>query len=122
MWVRFPGAPDDPVAGQELVAFATNFFLIGTAMRPHAGLSPGQSHLAMSTGVMSHTVTFHDRIVPGDWLAIEQESPFAGAGRTYGRGDVFDREGRLLASYVQDGMIRSFGDAASGHKGAGKTL
>ena len=123
MWVRFPGAPANPIIGQALTAFATNFFLIGTAMRPHAGLSPNQSHLAMSTGVLSHTITFHEAIRAGEWLAIEQESPYAGSGRTYGRGDVFDQEGRLLASYVQDGMIRAFGPAgSSGHKGSGATL
>jgi acyl-CoA thioesterase-2 len=43
--VRFPGAPDDELTNQALLAFATNFQLVGVAMRPHAGLSRQQSHL-----------------------------------------------------------------------------
>ena len=41
VWTRFVGAPDDPVIDQALLAFATDGFLIGTAMRPHAGRRPG---------------------------------------------------------------------------------
>jgi acyl-CoA thioesterase len=122
VWVRFPGAPADPLAGQALTAFATNFFLIGTAMRPHAGMSVGQSHLAVSTGVLGHAITFHAPIDASGWLAIEQEAPYAGAGRTFGRGDVFDEAGHLLASFSQDGMIRGFAEAGAAGRGVGKTL
>ena len=60
VWVRFAGAPDDPASDQALVAYSTDGFLIGTAMRPHAGVGQAQAHLTLSTGVLSHTLTFHE--------------------------------------------------------------
>src|SRR5438445_766391 len=60
VWTRFVGAPDDPGVSQALLAFATDGFLIGTAMRPHEGVGQAQAHVTLSTGVLSHTLTFHE--------------------------------------------------------------
>ncbi len=60
VWTRFVGAPADPAVNQALLAFATDGFLIGTAMRPHAGVGQAQAHRSLSTGVISHTLTFHE--------------------------------------------------------------
>ena len=60
VWVRFAGAPDDPATDQALVAYSTDGFLIGTAMRPHTGVGQAQAHQTLSTGVLSHTMTFHE--------------------------------------------------------------
>ncbi len=106
VWTRFVGAPDDPAFNQALLAFATDGFLIGTAMRPHAGVGQAQAHRTLSTGVVSHTLTFHEPCRAGDWLLLSHHSPYAGRGRSYGRADVFDRGGQLVASFVQDAMIR----------------
>ncbi|HYF46906.1 MAG TPA: acyl-CoA thioesterase domain-containing protein [Acidimicrobiales bacterium] len=106
VWVRFPGAPDDPGVDQALLAFASDGFLIGTAMRPHAGVGIAQAHVTVTTGVVSHTLTFHERFAARDWLLLSHHSPHAGHGRSYGRADVFTPGGALVASYVQDGMIR----------------
>jgi len=106
VWVRFEGAPSDPVLDQALLAFATDGFLIGTAMRPHKGVGQSQAHVTLSTGVITHTLTFHEPAPAGDWLLLSHHSPFAGGGRSYGRADVFRPDGALVASYVQDAMIR----------------
>jgi acyl-CoA thioesterase-2 len=106
VWVRFPGAPDDPAVQQALLSFATDGFLIATAMRPHEGVGQAQAHVTVSTGVISHTLTFHEPCSVGDWMLLSHHSPFAGGGRCYGRADVFRADGALTASYVQDGMIR----------------
>jgi acyl-CoA thioesterase-2 len=106
VWTRFVGAPDDGPTNQALLAFATDGFLIGTAMRPHAGVGQSQAHVTLTTGVVSHTLTFHEPCRAGDWLLLEHESPYAGRGRAYGRADVFQADGRLVASFVQDSMIR----------------
>ncbi len=106
VWSRFPGAPDDPVTDQALLAFATDGFLIGTAMRPHAGVGQAQAHVTVTTGVVGHTITFHQPGAARDWLLLSHHSPYAGGGRSYGRADVFRADGALVASYVQDGMIR----------------
>jgi len=107
VWSRFVGAPADLTANQALLAFATDGFLIGTAMRPHAGIGQSQAHHTLSTGVVSHTLTFHEPIDAGSWLLLAQHSPHAGHGRSYGRADVFTEAGDLVASFVQDNMIRA---------------
>lgn len=106
VWTRFVGMPDDPVYDQALLAFATDSFLIATAMRPHAGVGQSQAHRTLSTGVISHTLTFHERFSVGDWLLMAHRSVHAGHGRCYGRADVFRKDGVLVASFVQDAMIR----------------
>ncbi len=106
VWTRFVGAPDDRVIGQALLAYATDGFLIGTAMRPHAGVGQALAHKTLSTGVLSHTITFHEPFSAANWLLLSQRSPYAGGGRSYGRADVFRRDGQLVASFVQDSMIR----------------
>lgn len=108
VWVRFPGSGATGPAGQALLAYATDGFLIGTAMRPHAGVGQAMAHVAISTSVLSHTLTFHEPVEAGEWHLLAHESPYAGRGRTYGRANVFSVDGRLVASFVQDNMVRSF--------------
>jgi acyl-CoA thioesterase len=116
VWTRFANAPDDPALAQALLAFASDGFLIGTAMRPHAGVGQAQAHRTVSTGVLSHTLTFHEPFSAGEWLLLSQRSPYAGHGRCYGRGDVFRRDGTLVATFVQDGMLRPLQPSASGRR------
>jgi acyl-CoA thioesterase-2 len=118
-WVRFTGAPDDNAVSQALLAFVTNFGIIGVAMRPHAGLSAEQSsHVKVSTGVLTHTVSFHEPFAASDWLLLDQDSPYAGKGRCYGRGNVYTTDGALVASFSQEGLIRALAEPTGGH---GKT-
>jgi acyl-CoA thioesterase-2 len=114
VWVRFAGAPEDPAIDQALLAFATDGFLIGTAMRPHAGVGQSQAHVTVSTGVVSHTLTFHEPCSAGEWLLLSHRSPYAGRGRSYGQANVFRRDGALAASFVQDAMIRPAAGGGSG--------
>ncbi|MGH8994765.1 MAG: acyl-CoA thioesterase, partial [Acidimicrobiales bacterium] len=88
VWIRFAGAPADPATDQALVAYSTDGFLIGTAMRPHAGVGQSQAHVTLSTGVLSHTLTYHEPCPAGQWHLIQQWSSYAGRGRSYGRGDI----------------------------------
>ena len=106
VWTRFPGAPDDVLTAQAVLSFASDGFLIGTAMRPHAGVGQSQAHVTLATGVVSHTITFHEPFPADDWLLLAHRSPHAGHGRSYGRADVFTPAGALVASYVQDAMLR----------------
>jgi acyl-CoA thioesterase len=110
VWTRFPGAPADLVINQGLLAFATDGFLIGTAMLPHEGVGQAQAHQTISTGVLSHTITFHEPFSAAEWLLLAHQVPYAGRGRSYGSADVFTDAGQLVASFVQDAMIRSMGD------------
>jgi acyl-CoA thioesterase-2 len=114
VWTRFVGAPDDAASNQALLAFATDGFLIGTAMRPHAGVGQAQAHRTVSTGVVSHTLTFHEPCSAGEWVLLSHRSTYAGHGRCYGRANVFRADGTLVAAFVQDGMIRPLAGPAGG--------
>ena len=113
MWIRYADAPNDPAISQAILAWATNGMLIGTAMRPHREVSQAQPHAAISTGVITDTLTFHEPVDARDWLLIAHESPYAGRGRSYGRAHVFTEDGRLIASFVQESMIRSVPEGQS---------
>ncbi|HZU80528.1 MAG TPA: acyl-CoA thioesterase domain-containing protein [Acidimicrobiales bacterium] len=114
VWTAFPGAPEEAVTSQALLAFATDGFLIGTAMRPHEGVGQAQAHVTLSTGVLGHTITFHEPFSAASWLLLAHRSVHAGHGRSYGRADVFATDGTLVASFVQDSMIRAMAERKSG--------
>lgn len=107
-WVRFPGAPDDPVIAQGLLAHATASYLIGTAMRPHEGVGQSKSHSEISTGIIGHSISFEEPFDPTSWLLIAHESPYAGRGRTVGTGVVYTEDGGVVATFSQEAMIRHF--------------
>ena len=114
VWYRSRHTPDDPAINQAVLAWGTDGFLIGTAMRPHAGMGYDRAHVDLSTGVIGHTLTFHRPFSMGEWLLMQHESPFAGGGRTYGRCHIFDAAGALVASYIQDNMIRAMPEGQAG--------
>jgi len=108
VWTRFPAAPDDVTISQALLAYASDGFLIGTAMRPHPGKGQSLAHVSISTTVLTQTLTFHEPFSAADWLLLDQRSSYAGRGRTQGHGTVFTADGRLVASFSQVNMVRDF--------------
>ena len=112
LWHRAPDVPADPTVNQAVLAWITDGFLIGTAMLPHEGVGQDRAHRDISTGVVDHTLTFHRPFSLADWVLIRHESPVAGGGRCHGRAMVYDRSGDLVASFVQDAMIRPMPEAA----------
>ncbi|WP_029429925.1 acyl-CoA thioesterase II [Blastococcus sp. URHD0036] len=113
MWVRFPGAPDEPGISRALLAYATDGWLIATALRPHAGFGQAMAHVEISTGVVSHSLSFEDAFRADEWLLIDHEAVHAGNGRAFGRADVFTEDGRLVASFSQDALIRGWPEGQS---------
>ena len=112
VWTRLPGAPLDVTTSQAVLAWATDGYLISTAMRPHDGVGQEQAHRSISTGVVSQALSFHRTFDASGWLLMALESPYAGGGRTYGRAHVYTEDGDLVASFAQENIVRSFGDAA----------
>jgi acyl-CoA thioesterase-2 len=110
LWIRSTDPIEGRVPNQAMLCACTGTTLIGTAMLPHAGIGQDQAHRTISTGVVGHTITYHEPVDLGDWLLLAQESIYAGHGRAHGRARVFDRDGQLVASYVQDAIIRHFAD------------
>ena len=106
-WTRFPGSFESPAVNQAILAWATDGFLIGLAMRPHADVVRiADAHRSVSTGVIGHTINFHERFDAGQWLLLAHEGTYAGRGRIHARGLVFTEDGKLVATFSQDSMVR----------------
>lgn len=86
-----------------LMAYASDFHLIGIATLPH-GISLARDQLAMAS--LDHAMWFHRPARVDDWLLYSCDSPSSSGGRGLARGCIFDRSGRLIASVAQEGMIR----------------
>ena len=108
VWLRYPAVPDEPGLRQALTAHATAGFLMGTAMLPHPGIGERMAHRVFSTGIIAHSVSFHEAADPSAWLLVSQESSHTGNGRAYGIGRVFTESGTLVASFNQEAIIRPF--------------
>jgi acyl-CoA thioesterase len=77
-------------------------------MRPHAGITEAEAHRSLSTGIMKATVAYHDEVDVTEWLLYANTAIWAGRGLAQGEGRVFTRDGRLVASYSIQAMIRNF--------------
>ena len=95
--------PDDPRVHRAVLAFASDMSLLGTAILPH-GLSWARGEVVSAS--LDHTIWFHEPFRADEWLLYATDSPWSGAGRGFNRGRVFTRDGRLIASVAQEGMIR----------------
>lgn len=107
LWYRASGPLDDrPALHQYLLAYASDFNFLGTSMQPHgvSWLSPG-----MQVASLDHAMWFHRPFRFDDWLLYVIDSPSASGARGFVRGRFFDRQGRLVASCAQEGLIRRHG-------------
>jgi len=109
VWTRYETSYSQ-VIDQAILSWATDGYLIGTSMLPHKGYHEGQAHKTISTGVLSHTLNFHDRFRADQWLLLANESIWAGRGRTHGRSTVWTEDGRLVATFTQDNLVRRWAD------------
>jgi acyl-CoA thioesterase II len=116
LWMRTP--PADPQLAPALAAYATDLTLIGTALRPLAGISQRDAGAAVSSAVTAHSVWFHRPLRTDQWLLLRQHSPVLAHGRCFGRGDVLRADGTLLASYAQEALVRIDQDALARAGGA----
>jgi acyl-CoA thioesterase-2 len=107
MWYRaIDHLPDDPALHRYLLAYASDFSFLGTAMDPHgvSWLVPG-----MQVASIDHAMWFHRPFRFDDWLLYAVDSPSASGARGLVRGQFFDRQGRLVASTAQEGLMRKHG-------------
>jgi len=104
IWFRLTEKIDAPdTMHRALLAYASDFYLVGTATLPH-GISFIQPNLTMAS--LDHAMWFHRSVRVDDWLLYSCDSPSASGGRGLARGSIYDREGRLVASTAQEGMMR----------------
>ncbi|MEI7703803.1 MAG: acyl-CoA thioesterase II [Deltaproteobacteria bacterium] len=95
--------PDDPQLHRCILAYASDYQLVGTALRPH-GRSWYQPSMVVAS--IDHAIWFHRDARVDDWLLYVMDSPSAQGARGLARGVVYDRAGRLVASVAQEGLMR----------------
>jgi acyl-CoA thioesterase-2 len=95
--------PDDEAMHRGLLAYVSDFHLLDTALKPH-GLSMISPRLVIAS--IDHAMWFHRSVRVDDWLLYATDSPSASGARGFTRGSVFARDGRLVASTAQEGLIR----------------
>lgn len=104
IWVRAVGKlSDNEMLHRRLLAYVSDFFLLDTATLPH-GTSFLKPSLIMAT--IDHAMWFHRPLRVDDWLLCAMESPSASGARGFARASIFARDGRLVASAAQEGLIR----------------
>jgi acyl-CoA thioesterase II len=112
VWIRaIDRLPDDHSLHQSLLAYVSDYELLGTSTLPH-GLSFGDGSVQMAS--LDHALWFHRPFRVDDWLLYSFESPNASGARGLAHGRLFTRDGTLVASVAQEGLIRIIEEG--GHK------
>jgi acyl-CoA thioesterase II len=104
IWIRaIDKLPDDEALHRCLFAYVSDFHLLGTAARPHAlEIASGKFMFAS----IDHAMWFHRPARVDEWLLCVMDSPSASGSRGFARCSIFTRDGRLVASTAQEGLMR----------------
>lgn len=104
VWLKAKGAmPDDLSMHQCVLAYASDMTLLDTCLIPH-GISWFSGKLQSAS--LDHAMWFHRPFRVDEWLLYSHDSPMAGGARGFNRGTIFTRDGKLVASVAQEGLIR----------------
>jgi acyl-CoA thioesterase-2 len=104
VWMRVVGAlPDDPVLHQTLLAYLSDMTLMSTAMLPHPHSTRDNRFMGAS---LDHALWFHKPLRVDEWLLYEHDSPVASGARGFIRGTFYTQSGELVASAVQEALMR----------------
>lgn len=102
VWFRVTGpVPDDQALHRCLLTYVSDYHLLDTATLPH-----GVSFMELQMASIDHAVWFHRDLRIDDWLLYVTESPSASGARGFARGSIYSRDGLLVASVAQEGLIR----------------
>jgi acyl-CoA thioesterase-2 len=104
VWIRATGAlPDEPAIHQCVLAYASDMTLLDAALIPHGRTVFEKSIMAAS---LDHALWFHRPFRADEWLLYAQDSPSLSGARGFARGLIFARDGTLVASVAQEGLLR----------------
>jgi acyl-CoA thioesterase II len=104
VWMRaVERLPDEPALHQCVLAYASDMMLLDAATIPHGRTLFEPTIMAAS---LDHAMWFHRPFRADDWLLYAQDSPSAEGARGFARGSIFSRDGTLVASVAQEGLIR----------------
>ena len=106
-WFRtvapLPSIEENPALHRAVIAYASDYTLLGTSALPH-GLSWMRGELVGAS--LDHAIWFHRPARADEWLLYATDAPWSGGGRGFNRGRIFNRQGELVASVAQEGMMR----------------
>lgn len=104
LWIKANGdLPDNQLIHQYILAYASDWGFLVTALHPH-GVTLMTPNLQMAT--IDHSMWFHRPVKMDEWLLYAIESPNAGGARGLVRGEIYNQQGELVASVVQEGLMR----------------
>ncbi len=104
IWFRLgERAPDTPMLHQAVLAYASDYGFLPTALMPH-GIAFRDPRLIIAS--LDHTVWFHRPFRADEWLLYVSDSPSAAGARGFVRGTVYREDGTMVASMAQEGLIR----------------
>ena len=104
VWIRTTDAlPDEPAIHQCVLAYASDMMLLDSALIPHGRTVFEKTIMAAS---LDHALWFHRPFRADDWLLYAQDSPNLAGSRGFSRGLIFARDGTLVASVAQEGLLR----------------
>lgn len=104
VWIRtVDKLPDDLALHQNLLAYVSDYELLGTSTLPH-GLPFGRGKVIMAS--LDHALWFHRTVKIDSWLLYSMDSPNASGARGLARGQLFTENGQLVASTAQEGLVR----------------
>jgi acyl-CoA thioesterase-2 len=102
VWFRvLDRLPDDQPLHRCLLAYISDYHLLDTATLPH-----GVSFLQLQMASIDHAIWFHRDLRVDEWLLYVIDSPSASGARGFSRGAIYSRDGTLVASVAQEGLIR----------------
>jgi acyl-CoA thioesterase-2 len=106
-WFRtvapLPPIEQNAALHRAVIAYASDYTLLGTSALPH-GLSWMRGELVGAS--LDHAIWFHRPARADEWLLYATDAPWSGGGRGFNRGRIFNRQGELVASVAQEGMMR----------------
>jgi acyl-CoA thioesterase-2 len=112
VWMRADGTlPDEPLLHACVVAYASDLTLLDTTTLPHA-LSGFEHHARLMMASLDHAMWFHRPFRADEWLLFDQTSPSASGARGFARGSIYRRDGTLVVSVAQEGLVRIIKPAA----------
>jgi acyl-CoA thioesterase-2 len=104
VWFKASGKlPDDPVLHTCILTYASDMTLLDTTTLPHGG-EYDDKHMQVAS--LDHAMWFHRPFRADEWLLYDQDSPSASGARGLARGLVYAHDGALIATVMQEGLIR----------------
>ena len=104
VWIKTTGAlPDDPAIHRSVLAYTSDMGLLDTALVPHGRTLFEKEFMAAS---LDHALWLHRPFRADEWLLYSQDSPNLEGARGFSRGLIFTRDGTLVASVAQEGLVR----------------